>query len=201
LADTIKWESSIADVIMRQQFHQHNKEMYTFAVVQRLKERFHNVVVVNFHNEPGAEPFFCRAVPNATHTCEAIRADREAVFVNGRVELDYADLAYGAMKAGWLQIKSDKRMKQVTQAVQNYQEKTLKLSSSNFKRVCLLPEDLEKIWRLSLQSELMFFPDQVNSTNNDLRSDFETAARTTLCKVDVNNTLGYHDWQSFFKSL
>ncbi len=101
---------------------------------------------------------------------------------NGKVELDYGDLAYGAMKAGMLNIQSNEEMNKVTNAIKDYQEEVLKLKSSDFERICLQSEDIERLWQISLSAETSLFPEQ-DITMNDLRSDFDKTVRTSLCKV------------------
>ena len=177
--------------------------MGTLPLLQRLKEIFDNVVVMNYHNEHVKGPdesFFCHALPSATQTCNAIVTDDTSVLRNERINLDHSDLAYGATKAGLIKIESDKKMNEVAKALQSHQEKTLKLKSSDFKRQCLPPDILQELWELSLGFELTLFPEYVNSTANDLRSDFEEAAKTTLCKIDIEKTLKEEKWQSFFNS-
>uniref|UniRef100_A0A7S0CG67 Uncharacterized protein n=1 Tax=Proboscia inermis TaxID=420281 RepID=A0A7S0CG67_9STRA len=143
--------------------------------------------------------FFCHALPNATKTCKAIRAKMKSKYLNSRVNLDYSDLAFGAKKAGLVEIKSDKDMKEATRVIKYHQEKTLKLSSNDFKRQCPPVHILEKIWKVSLTSEMEFFPENVNGSN-DLEGGFKKAAKTTLCKVNVNETLKEGEWRDFFNS-
>eukprot|EP00593_Proboscia_inermis_P012840 CAMPEP_0171326010 /NCGR_PEP_ID=MMETSP0816-20121228/117175_1 /TAXON_ID=420281 /ORGANISM="Proboscia inermis, Strain CCAP1064/1" /LENGTH=207 /DNA_ID=CAMNT_0011825345 /DNA_START=556 /DNA_END=1179 /DNA_ORIENTATION=- len=204
LVDTKKWKYSILDFIIEEiDEKQWNKSGYTIPLLQRLKKKFDNVVVMNFHDElvkGPAESFFCHAIPNATHTCEAILAVKKPSHLNMGDNLDYSDVAYGAKKVGLINIKTDKMMKKVVLAVQSHQERTLKLESSDFKRQCLPPDILEKVWEISLSSEMALFPKYVKSTTNNLRSDFDMAAKTTLCKVDVEEILKEEEWQSFFKS-
>ncbi len=214
-----KWEKSILEFIVEQCINDTESgftllNQYTTTVFEKVKRRFDNVVVLDYHNENvrgSEESLFCDAMQNMTHTCNSIRTNKNTVITNQKVDLIHGDLAYGAIKAGLLinsSINSDKQMKMVTEAVKNHQEKTLKLKSSDFERICPPPEIIEKIWQISSNAEAMLFPerngsDGVNSTSasSDMRSDFDEVARTALCKLDVEKTLRKKEWDSFFKKL
>ena len=59
---------------------------------------------------------------------------------------------------------------------------------------------LDKIWNISLTSEMMLFPERFHQPRaaSELRADFDIAARTSLCAMDVTKTLAEETWQSFF---
>jgi len=59
---------------------------------------------------------------------------------------------------------------------------------------------------------LYFFPNEVhtkevdttkngNNRKKDLKSDFDRAAKTTLCKLDTEKTLQNPKWISFFQQM
>ncbi len=203
LADTDLWERSIVDYVVDHINNPKLLDKYALALLQRVEGRFDKVKVMNYHNKSASveESFFCDAMPHASHTCDAVRSRKFSMQVNPSPTLDYHDLAYGAMKAGMIEINTDGKMRNVAIKIKRHQEQTLKLRSSDFERVCLPTDILEKVWQLSLSTESMLFPEQVNSTKDDLKFDFDKATRTTLCKLDVEKILGKDEWQSFFEQL
>ena len=58
-------------------------------------------------------------------------------------------MAYGAIKAGMINITSDVQRMKVTRVVQDHQEKILKLKNSDFERICLPSETVENLWQIS----------------------------------------------------
>ena len=182
--------------------YRHN---YIVNTVQHLKNKFHkdDIVVLNYHdkNNGGSdESLFCHAVPDAKHMCNAIRVEG-SLKTNSKINMDYRDLAHYANITGMVRIESQKKMKQVTDAIQIFHEK--KSTNSELKRVCPPPDTLEKLWNLTFMSEIMFSPEKEFLDHDEigLRSDFEKASVSTLCKVDVKKTLAEETWQAFFKNL
>lgn len=183
---------------------------YITNLIDLLTTKFNarKIVVKNMHEESQvniAESFYCDAMPDATHTCDAIRAEtiedgHEVFTVNKARSFDYDDLALGAMKAGMIQFnETDKNMTSIiTKAIQDHQEKTLKLERNDFHRLCPPEEVLNDIWKKSLMSELKLFP---KSDIYNLRNDFKVCSSSKLCVVDVEKTMKEATWQSFFKSL
>jgi len=181
---------------------------YSLELVRRLKKTFRdNVIVVNMHDESVKGPdesFFCNVVKNASHTCNAIRNEKGKSHLNPSVPLEYGDIIYAAMKAGLVEIKTSKRMHDITRAAKRHQEEVLGLTAKDFPRACPSSEILEKIWQISMEAEMEFFPEQVNGTDEglpDLRSDFENAATSTLCHADIDAIIQESEWISFFESL
>ena len=199
------WGNDINEIIDHYVSDPRANARYTLGLVARINEVFDNVVVVDMLDENFKGPdesFFCHALPYATNTCEAIRAETRTKHTNKRKSLDYGDLAYGAMKLGLITIQSDEDMKQVTRDVKHHQEETLNLTSSDYKKKCPSKDIMDMIWETSLRSEMEFFPGNINgtSTTDDLRSSFEIAALSTLCQVDVDATLEEQVWVEFFES-
>ena len=104
------------------------------------------------------------------------------------------------MRGGLIQFDdTDKEMvAAITKAIQNHQEKTLGLQRSDFPRLCPPLDALKTIWNQSLEAEMKLYP---QSDVSKMRNDFEVAAVSKLCVVDVEKTLEEVTWQSFFKSL
>jgi hypothetical protein len=202
------WERTILDFLHDKVMHaDHQNFGYTLPVVQRLQKRFRNIVVVNYHdNSYGglSESFYCHVLPNAQHACDVVRRSPNATRSNERSELDYSNLAYGAFRAGLVQIDSQKRLDQVTSACQNRQKNILYLTAADFPRICLPSETLELLWNMSLAYEQALFPDASESKYlgaHSLRKDFDEASKTSLCTVDVQAILADLKWQEFFRSL
>jgi hypothetical protein len=173
------------------------------ALVDLLLDYFDNIQVINFHDDSVRGPdesFFCHAMPDANQTCSAIRKEKTAARSNSGSTFDYSDIAYGAMKSGLVTIKDDAGMKAMSKKIEEHQ-KSLGLTANDFPRTCPSQEFLDRLWKISLDSEMRFFPDQVNGTKSvaDLRSDFTKASKTYLCKVDVAAVLKQSEWIEFFQ--
>ncbi len=98
-----------------------------------------------------------------------------------------------------IKIENDQHMEHVTKAVQDYH--VLNLKSSDFQRTCLPQDALDTLFQMSLKSEKTLYPELFhdNSTAEaELRSDFEIAAKTILCKLNVEKTLADEVWKRFF---
>lgn len=108
--------------------------------MDRLKTRFDNNVVSIYHDKSEGEldeSFFCNIMPNAAHTCNAIRSHTKHVKFNAN--LDYSDLAYGAKQAGLVEIDED--MRRCAKKIEDHHEKAL--NGAPFKRECLLSHVLQ----------------------------------------------------------
>ena len=196
LNDTFEWESSILDRV----YDRINNVpvIHITKLEERLRKRFDNVLVMNFHDHSKGGPdttLFCEPALNMNHTCKAIQNEKDPIHANGGINLDYTDLAYGAKKSGLVKIETNKRMQQVAQAMQDHHMHVL--NGTVFKRVCPPQEDLDRLLNMSLTFELMYFPNQVDT----LKSDFDKLATTKLCKVDVDQTLEEKRWRDFVVSL
>ena len=187
--------------------------MYTAPLVQRLKEHFdvNEIIVRDFDDDSKddlLESFFCRALPGANHTCNAIRKAGKARRGNAGSSFDYSDLACAALEAGLIRSKENDGHARISRhvqriistKVQRYHEETRNLTISDFQRVCPPSHVLDKIWNISLTSEMMLFPERFHQPRaaSELRADFDIAARTSLCAMDVTKTLAEETWQSFF---
>ena len=196
LNDTFEWESSILDRV-----HDRINNVpvnHITKLEERLRKRFDNVLVINYHDHSKGGPdttLFCEPALNMNHTCEAIQNEKDPMHANGGINLDYTDLAYGAKKSGLVKIETNERMQQVAQAMQDHHMHVL--NGTVFKRVCPPQEDLDRLLNMSLTFELMYFPNQVDT----LKSDFDKLATTKLCKVDVNQTLEDKRWRDFVIAL
>ena len=196
LNDTEKWDRSILDTV-----HQCIRSVplnHISKLEERLRKRFDNVIVMNFHNHSEGGPdatLFCDPALNMKHTCKAIQNKKDSTHANRGINLDYTDLAYGAKKSGLIKIETDERLHQVAQAMQDHHMHVH--NGTLFNRVCPPQEDLDKLLNMSLTFELRYFPNQVDT----LKSDFEVQSSTKLCKVDVDQTLKEKSWREFVMSL
>lgn len=187
-------------------------EIYTFSLIERLKQGGlkKNLKVINFHDRSHGsleETFYCYAMPYARHACDAIRSgEAKLPPQNLGPSFDYDDLAFGAIKAGLIQFNdtNTSETKYVIEAIQNHQETTLNLTTHDFPRLCPPKKTLNKIWNASLITEISLFPslfENYTVGESNLREDFDLAAGTSLCVVDVGLILIQETWKSFFKSL
>jgi hypothetical protein len=202
------WDQTILDFLRDKVIHADRQNFgYTVPVVQRLQKRFHNIVVVNYHDKSFgglSESFYCHILPNAQHSCDMVRKNPKTTRSNQRTELDYSNLAYGAFKAGLVHIDSQTRLDEVSLACQNFQENVLHLIAADFPRKCLPSETLEQLWNISLLYEQAIFPDASESKSlgeHSLREDFDKNSKMSLCTLDVQATLADLKWQEFFRSL
>ncbi len=103
--------------------------------------------------------------------------------------MDCHDLAYDTKITGLVRIESHEKMKQVTDAIEIFHEKNL--TNSEQTRVSPPQDTLEKLRHFTLMSEIMFSPGDefLDGDEIGLRSDFEKASVSTLCKVNAKKTL------------
>eukprot|EP01082_Thalassiosira_pseudonana_P012313 g11053.t1 g11053 contig48:41235-42609(-) len=200
ITDTVKWNTSIIDFAESHVgIYNANSSQYTPFVVDRLKTKFDNIVVANYHDKSEGEldeSFFCNIMPNATHTCNAIRSQTKHVKFNAKENIDYSDLAYGAKQAGLVEINSDQDMRRFAKKIEDHHEKAL--NGAPFRRECLPSHVLEEIWNITLTSEMWMLPSSTDTALAEMRADFEIASNTKLCKVDVRKTLSDPSWIQFF---
>ena len=198
LSDTKHWERSILDFVSDRIKHVPNN--YVTKLEERLRTKFHNVIVMNFHDWSHGGPqgsLFCDPSLNMTHTCEALMKEKETPHTNGAVNLDYSDLAYAARQAGLITIESNERMKQVSQEVKRHHIHTLDGNTNPFQRVCPTKKDLDTLLNMSVEYEMKYFPESVD----ELKDGFEKLSRTKLCKIDADATLEQKEWRDFFIAL
>ena len=82
------------------------------------------------------EGFYCKAMPDANHTCNAIHKTSTSFHKNPSKYLGYANLVYHARKTGLVNIGNNQAIALIT-AIKNHQTNTLGLSSEDFKLKCL----------------------------------------------------------------
>ena len=206
------WNSSIIDFITDILNGDPVSFGYTVPLLERVEEEsgIDNIAVMNFHDASVdlAEGLFCHPLLNAPHTCDATRRDTNSdAHKNSGVDICYQDLAYAAREAGLVNIVSDAEMSRVSLAAQEYQEKILNLTSKDFKHVCLPPDIANALLEKSLEyeekifkhhaSRIQFKPDDMV----DMKSDFEIARQSKLCKIDVDVILKDKGWRAFFQSF
>lgn len=157
-----KWEADILDFLRHRLERGEAHSGYTAQLLQRLRKRFSNIIVANFHDQSNgglSESFYCHQLPDTRHACEAVRKKKNPTRSNKRTELDYSDLAYAAFKKGLVKIDSQKKLDQVAAACQQRQEAVLNATASDFPRKCLPPEILKELWNISFERDL--FPDML----------------------------------------
>eukprot|EP00957_Ditylum_brightwellii_P206572 15349047-Ditylum_brightwellii.AAC.1 len=152
------------------------------------------------------ESLFCNAVPYFAKTCKAIKSDNKGgLHSNSHVDITYIHLANAASTAGLLEIEKDKH-ESAKHSIKN-RIMTMEKEGMEFKKKCLSPELLDKLWEVSLAFKNDLYPDEMSTLGDpsldeaNMRLDFEAAAKTSLCMVDVVNVLSDVTWQEYFKSL
>ena len=180
------------------------QSVYALSIVTRYKRHFANVMVASMDDlEMGIEEyFFCRAIPNAIRTCEAVR---RRLATNGneiqnQADQDevYKELAYQAHRKGVFTIESEKHYHDTLHAMQHYQEKVLNLTASDFPHTLCPPKSmLDEIWNITAQAEEQF-GDGSNGIE-EMRKDFNIMAKSKLCGVDYDAILHSESWNGFFE--
>jgi hypothetical protein len=141
------------------------------AVIDRYKQIFSNVVVMNYHDKSKdlIERFYCDAIPNAPNACkkaiEMTKTLGEAKIKNQSYSAVYEELTYAAHRSGMINVHSQKYCEAVTTAIKAHQEKTLKISSDDFPYACPSSKVLGEIWDITLRSE-KYFNKHVNNGLN-----------------------------------
>ena len=193
------------------------------AVIERFKQVFSNVVVMNYHDKSKdlIERFYCNVMPNAPNACkkaieitktkgETTKTKGEAKIKNQSYSAVYEELTYAAHRSGMINVHSQKYCEAVTTAIKAHQEKTLKLSSDDFPRACPSSKVLDEIWDITLHSEKDFNKHVKNGLNYEgegsllstgLKDDFDAYARDSLCHVDVHSVLQSPVWRDFFAEV
>lgn len=183
---------------------------FSANTVKRAKEVFDNVVVMNMHDKSmgdATESFYCHAIPNANHTCAALRekeSNTGSTKDNGSEDLDYMHLIQGAAQSGLIKIRRENidETSALLDAVKRKIDKFYK-KGKELKRNCLQQSTLDMMWNLSLEYKRTLFPVSHDPSldEDNMKLEFEKASKTTLCTVDVEETLSQETWQNFFKSL
>ena len=188
------------------------KDLYTVPFLERLRPSFPNITLLNFHDESNGGPseaFFCTALPIASHhTCKAVQSQPSPTLANTGVSLDYGDIAYGAWKAGVVNISSDRDLAQLTGDIHKYNEEYLNQTASHFPRLCPNANVLQKLWAMSMNYERKILPSFGEIVSNGsspylgeeaMRIDFESSdSQTKFCTLNVQSVLSEKRWQHFF---
>lgn len=208
LMDGIRNEMSIVDYIESVMTSPSiSVKQYSYFLLKRLKRHFGDkILVMDYHDKShgGSDvSFFCHAMPDATNTCNSISIG-EQIHSNAAWTFDYEDLAYGAKSHGLIDIESVKDMYVIAWQIQKFQEQSMKLKSSDFKRICPKPDTMKRFWEFSLMVEKSLFPHRFAGDETyllSLKSEFDVMATTTLCKLDVDGILSEKRWITFLKNL
>jgi hypothetical protein len=192
-----------------QEFTNHSTAEYVdrFTAAWKYQRVFHNLVVLNMHgkNTDLVQDFFCKAIPHAQNTCEAVKKyrDQRMVHYNPSQLLIYYDLAYRAHRLGLIHISSQEQLDTVVQLIEQHQKVTLKLSDKDFDVICPERAMLDLLLETSLEMERTMVPEFFAGPlgESELRSDFEMQAKSSLCSVDIDGTIDSSQWKGFFTSL
>lgn len=176
--------------------------MYTAALFERLTAQFSrdHIFIINMHDDSTTpdQALYCHAMPGAARTCNAVKA--ASVHKNSHSDTVYGDLVYGAYQAGLMNSHTvDKREAMI--AAKRYQNELLNLDDDEFPRKCLSEDAKNALLQKSLEYEKALFPEAFQEMEKDLRSDFEEAVETYLCKYDIESILANRGWKELFRSL
>ena len=190
------WDRSIVDFVSN--FDPIYNFMFTSELVQRLETRFDNIAVLNYHDKSPDVSLFCNELYNMTHMCQAVLSQdqQNTQVINKGDNLDYTNLAYGAAKAGLINVKSHEQLNQIAKALDNRHQQVL--NGTAFARACPSIDVLNSLWEKSLAYEQLLFP---HSDKSLMREHFDESAQTKLCNVDVENVLKEKKWRDFIISL
>lgn len=195
--------------------------MYLIAGIQRWKEHFHDIHVINIYESPD---FYCSALINATKSCKNFRRQKEIAFatkattteqVNPSAALIYEDLAYYAKEMNlWnetLITSSNKTLtiKDVSTKIQYYQEKILNLKQYDFgiAKECPPYEVSQYLLHQTLDSEKSLFPQFFHEVGEQqIRNEFAVQIQTTLCYINPITILEQQNtngtiWKHFFSKI
>eukprot|EP00591_Stephanopyxis_turris_P001482 CAMPEP_0195509500 /NCGR_PEP_ID=MMETSP0794_2-20130614/2417_1 /TAXON_ID=515487 /ORGANISM="Stephanopyxis turris, Strain CCMP 815" /LENGTH=520 /DNA_ID=CAMNT_0040636733 /DNA_START=176 /DNA_END=1738 /DNA_ORIENTATION=- len=186
------------------QFHE---GIHTPAVFERYRQVFDDVSVLNMHDgsQEVVDNFFCEQVPNATFACQALRdltENQRQPNWNAGASTAYDELAVAAYLSGFVNGGNISRQ-EMRDRIQERQEGKLNLTANDFPKDCLSEDMLDQLLKQSLLAEQMVLPSFYASPlgEEDLRRQFQVAATSTLCAVDVKKVLADSDWIAFFKSV
>ncbi|GFH52433.1 hypothetical protein CTEN210_08909 [Chaetoceros tenuissimus] len=162
-------------------------------IAKKLLRKFENVVIINYHDKRfrgSGESFYCHAMPNATHICDAIKSE-ETKRDNARSsrQIDFQDLIHYAMDFK----ESDRNT--ARKIAQKYLEETKNLT---MRKTCLDEDAKEKLLNKTLEFKQNVYP---GDNEDELKSQFEKDVLTKLCTVDMDETLKDKAWKSFFQSI
>ena len=205
------WYKTIQDFV-----DQNNDSRYTLQLVKRLERKFDNIVVVNMHEMSPVESFFCHThLSFFKNMCEAVCSEEE-LQMNSSEKLHHIHLLASAVEAGLLSKEKASKLS-VQQSVQSKVREIESSTGVEMKLKCLSPQTLHEIWRKSLIYKRTLFPttsgvanltsssekygDELTKDEKHMKSEFELAAKSSLCMVDVDEALSQADWKIFFKSI
>jgi hypothetical protein len=177
-----------------------------FTAAQRYQRGFDNNVILNMHekNTDEVQQFFCHAMPHTVNTCNAIMTsgDLETLYNPSRL-LTYYDLAYRAHRLGLIRISSKDKLDTAVMLIEQHQKVTLKRSDKDFDMMCPDRAMLDQLLEISLHMEKLILPEFFAgpSGEDELRSDFDKQATSSLCSVDLTGTIESNNWKGFFASL
>lgn len=148
---------------------------------------------------------FC-SVARAPNACKAIRSKFFGINVANNPSVNYYNydlLATAAYDSGILGATKLSRT-QVRDSIQFQQELVLNRSVYDFPMKCLSEDTLNKLERMSLNSEKSLFKGSWTQRDVDAHhAGFSKTAslQQSYCWIDANRTLSDESWRSFFASL
>jgi len=177
---------------------------HTYQVIQRYKQYFNNIVVLNIHDTSKelVEAFYCDAMQNAQKMCEEVK-ELEVESKNLSKPLSYVELLAAAHDAQLIYLESNREVDVALEKIEEHQESTLGLSIHDFPMKCLPPNMLAELLEKSLKFEKEVVPEFFASPLGEaaLRSDFEEKSKGKMCSIDFEATLKTVEWLDFFMSL
>mmetsp|Transcript_17353 Transcript_17353/g.29925 ORF Transcript_17353/g.29925 Transcript_17353/m.29925 type:complete len:469 (+) Transcript_17353:67-1473(+) len=182
-------------------------EIESYRSFYKYSKYFDNVVTLDYEDESVSvtENVFCNAMKNsAKHTCERILQEKgEMVHINGAQSLVYKSIAYAANELAMMTYCSKEHFEDVVEKIQNHQESTLGLSSSDFPARCLSDTILDRIIEVSLEHRRQILShDPLSKEDEDrIREEYQEKMEKTSCDPDIKAILEMPEWMEFFDTL
>jgi hypothetical protein len=157
--------------------------------------------IINIHDEGDlVTNFVCKTLVGATDTCNSLKSGNTTLADKNKAEnkLWYDMLAVEAHEQG---LVSKSRLA-VYKRIQNFQEKTLGKSSTDFPKSCPSQSFLKRVLKESLQTEKKIYPQQYKKFERKHRKAFARAIQSEkFCTINATRVLEDKQWRNLFKRL
>ena len=175
----------------------------TLPLVQFYQQASFQVHILNFHS-PGFDrdisaSLLCSDLFEAPGVCNKVLEEEKAMVQRvGLSSTAYDELAVAARQIGLLEGKNISRPEARAQ-LKLYFEETLKMSESDFPKVCVEGESLELLYQISEMVESLVVPEYYNERGMvELADHFEKYKWTKFCSVDTEKLLSQRTVHAIF---
>jgi len=149
---------------------------------------------------------YCKGLPGETLACKkALHLEKDGQrkkLMNTRAQFEaqtsphiYDYLAVEAYYNGL--VSNSTSYREVVQAAERFQERTLGLTVDDLPTRCLDPKNAERIRELSFKNSQSFYKGNMN----EFLESYENFSRQHFCSIDFEKILEEKRWQVFFKSM